>query len=442
MPDDKANVSYYITHYENRLLSALCVDESPIQASFSPPLHAEGDGTFCLEAGGTAGTDSDVKKSDGSAFAVGTILVGRVGRIVSNIRAAFVDIAPGIQGFLPLDHIISPVYCSNDRKHSDMPVQGDSILVQVEKAAVKTKDLVLTTKLAISGRYVVLEKTGGIRYSKKVSPKQKARMEELFAKHQITSAALGEYGCIVRTNAFLLTELDPVLSEFTKLRQALERIIAYAPSRTLYSVLYTPPADYLIALRDTYALSFCRIMTDIPEVYEQLTSYFTDMGDEESLGKLSFFDNEKKSMSLLNFYRLGDRIKEALHERVWLKSGGYLVIEPTESLTAIDVNTGKYTGKSGAEDTFFKINLEAAKMIALQLRLRNLSGMILVDFINMKERERNEQLLEKFRAYTADDPVHTSVIDMTPLGLVEITRKKIRKSLKEQYHETAFHEGN
>lgn len=418
MPDDKANVSYYITHYENRLLSALCVDDSPIQASFSP--------LVC---------------EDSPSLAVGTILVGRINRIVSNIRAAFVDIAPGIQGFLPIDHISSPVYCSDDRKHSDMPVQGDCILVQVEKAAVKTKDPVLTANLSISGRYVVFEKTsGGIRYSKKVSPKQKARMEELFTKSQITASALGEYGCIVRTNAFLLTDLEPVLSEFTKLRTALERIVAYAPSRTLYSVLYTPPADYLIALRDTYALSFCRIMTDIPEVYEQLTSYFTDMGDTESLGKLSFFDNKKKCMSLLNFYRLGERIKEALCERVWLKSGGYLVIEPTESLTAIDVNTGKYTGKSEAEETFFKINLEAANMIALQLRLRNLSGMILVDFINMKERERNEQLLEKLRAYTADDPVHTSVIDMTPLGLVEITRKKIRKSLKEQYHETAFHE--
>ncbi|MDE6419929.1 MAG: ribonuclease E/G, partial [Lachnospiraceae bacterium] len=209
---------------------------------------------------------------------------------------------------------------------------------------------------------------------------------------------------------------------------------------TLYSVLYTPPADYLLALRDTYALSFRRIVTDIPEVYEQLTSYFTDVGDTESLQKLSFFDNGKKSMSLLNFYRLGERIKEALSERVWLKSGGYLVIEPTESLTAIDVNTGKYTGKSDAEDTYWKINTEAAQMIALQLRLRNVSGMILVDFINMKERERKEQLLELLRSYTADDPVHTSVIDMTPLGLVEITRKKIRKSLKEQYHETAFHE--
>lgn len=421
MLTDQANVSYYITHYEKRLLSALCVDDKPVQASFSPK-HEE---VITVASG----------------FAVGTILVGKINRIVTNIHAAFVDIAPGIQGFLPLHNIIAPVYCNHERPHTDMPVQGDSILVQVEKAAVKTKDLVLTTKIALPGRYVVLEKAeSGIRLSRKASPKQRARMHDFLTSRQITEDALREYGCIVRTNAFALTDLSLVLSELTRLLKIMDELISYAPSRTLYSVLYTPPADYLLALRDTYALSFRRIVTDIPEVYTQLQSYFTDMGDAESLQKLSFFDNGKRSMSLLNFYRLGERIKEALSERVWLKNGGYLVIEPTESLTAIDVNTGKYTGKSDAEDTYWKINAEAAQMIALQLRLRNLSGMILVDFINMKERERNEQLLELLRSYVADDPVHTSVIDMTPLGLVEITRKKIRKSLKEQYDETAIHE--
>lgn len=437
MPENRANVSYYITHYENRLLSALCVDDRPVQASFSPLLSVR-DGSCSKES--EMPVPKECQRARASAFAVGTVLIGRVSQIVSNIQAAFVDIAPGIQGFLPFSNILSPIYCSNDRPHTDMPVQGDAILVQVEKAAVKTKDLVLTTQIALPGRYIVVERTGGIRLSRKVSPKQRARMNDFLTTQRAEEAILGEYGCIVRTNAFTLTDPSPVLSELTQLCASMERLISYAPSRTLYSVLYTPPADYLLALRDTYALSFSRIVTDIPAVYEQLISFFTSAGDTDSLQKLSFFDNQKKSMSLLNFYRLGERMKEALSERVWLKSGGYLVIEPTESLTAIDVNTGKYTGKSEAEDTYLKINLEAAQMIALQLRLRNLSGMILVDFINMKGRERNEQLLERLRTYTADDPVHTSVIDMTPLGLVEITRKKIRKSLKEQYHETAFHE--
>lgn len=412
MYSGNANISYFITHYEKRLLSALCVNDFPVQASFSAAIS------------GTGG-----KADNASSFAVGTILIGRVNRVIPNIQAAFVDIAPGVQGFLPFRNLTFP------------SKQGDQILVQIDKAAVKTKDVVLTTHLTISGRYAVIDcMDSGIHLSRKASPKQQKRIRDFLTANQITESVFDQYGCIVRTNAFALDDLAPLITELTELRASLEHLLDYASARTLYSVLYKPPADYLLALRDTYALSFERIVTDIPTVYEELTAYFTEHGDTESLQKLSFFDNGKRSMSLLNFYRLGEHIKEALAEHVWLKSGAYLVIEPTESLTAIDVNSGKCTGKNGAEETFFKINAEAAKMIALQLRLRNLSGMILVDFINMKEQENNEHLLELLRTYTSDDPVHTSVIDMTPLGLVEITRKKIRKSLKEQYHETAFHE--
>lgn len=433
MYSGNANISYFITHYEKRLLSALCVNDFPVQASFSAAIS------------GTNG-----KADNASSFAVGTILIGRVNRVIPNIQAAFVDIAPGVQGFLPFRNLALPSgnpSLPSGNIHQDHPAQkngirqGDLILVQIDKAAVKTKDVVLTTHLTISGRYAVLDCVdSGIHLSRKASPKQQKRIRDFLTANQITESVFGQYGCIVRTNAFALDDLAPLITELTELRASLEHLLDYASARTLYSVLYKPPADYLLALRDTYALSFERIVTDIPTVYEELTAYFTEHGDTESLQKLSFFDNGKRSMSLLNFYRLGEHIKEALAGHVWLKSGAYLVIEPTESLTAIDVNSGKCTGKNGVEETFFKINAEAAKMIALQLRLRNLSGMILVDFINMKEQENNERLLELLRTYTSDDPVHTSVIDMTPLGLVEITRKKIRKSLKEQYHETAFHE--
>ena len=125
-------------------------------------------------------------------------------------------------------------------------------------------------------------------------------------------------------------------------------------------------------------------------------------------------------------------MSEALGKRVWLKSGGYLVIEPTEALTVIDVNSGKYSGKKGIRDTFRMINREAALEIARQLRLRNLSGIILVDFINMEEADDRQELLEFLSAQLKRDPVKTALIDMTPLGLVEITRKKIRRPLKEQ----------
>ena len=123
----------------------------------------------------------------------------------------------------------------------------------------------------------------------------------------------------------------------------------------------------------------------------------------------------------------------ALERRVWLKSGGYLIIEPTEALTVIDVNSGKYEARKGYGETCRKINLEAAEEIALQLRLRNLSGMILVDFINMEEEEEKTELLSCLRKLVKSDKVKTTVVDMTPLGLVEITRKKVNKPLAEQW---------
>lgn len=125
-------------------------------------------------------------------------------------------------------------------------------------------------------------------------------------------------------------------------------------------------------------------------------------------------------------------IEEAQRERIWLKSGGYLVIQMTEALTSIDVNTGKYDGKKQSEETFLKINLEAAKEAARQMRLRNLAGIIIIDFINMKKEENNEYLLSEMRKFLRQDPVLTVLVDMTPLGLVEITRKRTRKTVAEQ----------
>ena len=141
---------------------------------------------------------------------------------------------------------------------------------------------------------------------------------------------------------------------------------------------------------------------------------------------------EDKLLPLIKLYRLEQVLKEATQERVWLKSGAYLVIQPTEALTVIDVNTGKYEGRKNQQDTFLKINLEAAGEIAYQLRLRNLSGIIIVDFINMASGEYKETLLEELEKDLCNDPLKATLIGMTPLNLVEITRKKIRKPLREQ----------
>lgn len=170
------------------------------------------------------------------------------------------------------------------------------------------------------------------------------------------------------------------------------------------------------------------IITDQESLYGQIKDYCDKNRIEVAL-RLYRDD----SLSLSKLYSVESRLSMALDSRVWLKSGGYLVIEPTEALTVIDVNSGKYDADREARDTYLRINLEAAKEVALQLRLRNLSGIIIVDFINMQSWEDRKTLLDYLKGLTAQDRIQTKVIDMTPLGLVEITRKKIAKPLKEQY---------
>lgn len=391
------NGDYYITSYHGRIVSALCADNRLLQMS------------FC--------------KKEQNPLANGTILVGKVLNKLDNIEAVFVELLPGKKGFLPYSEVVGKI-----------PVSGQLIPVQIIKDAVKTKEPVLSMHLSISGKYSVVHSCSEqIRVSKKATKKQEKRIKEMIAD----SCQDYPFGIILRTNAIFVQDPDIIVRELHALQKKLEYILQYAASRTAYSTLYCPAPGYITQLRDLYTSEYQRILTDDEDIYSVLKNYIEE-NTPEDLPKLSFF--EKHSMSLLNFYRLGEKIEEALSKNVWLKCGGYLVIEPTESLTAIDINTGKCVFKKDKEQTIFTVNLEAAAEIARQLRIRNLSGMILVDFINMKEEAHNQALLKALRDCVSSDPVQTTVIDMTPLGLVEITRKKINKTLREQYYETGANE--
>ncbi len=200
-------------------------------------------------------------------------------------------------------------------------------------------------------------------------------------------------------------------------------------SRTCYSCLYKNLPAYITGIRDSYAGKLEEIITDCPDLYDQLKEYLEN-SQKEDAEKLKLYTDDLLSLGKL--YSLENALSKALDKRVWLKSGGYLVIEPTEAMVVIDVNTGKYEGKKKLEETVLKINLEAAAEIARQLRLRNLSGIIMVDFIDMNQEAHKEALMDALRAAVAKDPVKTVVVEMTRLNLVEITRKKLRRPLYEQ----------
>ena len=209
----------------------------------------------------------------------------------------------------------------------------------------------------------------------------------------------------------------------------LKQLIKESGSRTCYSCLYKTLPSYIAGIRDSYAGGLEEIVTDCPDLYGQLKEYL-ETSQAEDAGKLKLYTD--RLLSLGKLYSLDNALSKALDKRVWLKSGGYLVIEPTEAMVVIDVNTGKYEGKKKLEETVLKINLEAAAEIARQLRLRNLSGIIIVDFIDMEREEDRKALLAHLVEVVSRDPVKTTVVDMTALNLVELTRKKVRKPLHEQ----------
>lgn len=313
-----------------------------------------------------------VLRSDASK--IGGIYLGKIQNVAKNIDACFVEILPGELCFLPLREA-GTAYLTNRQPDGSLKA-GDELVVMVTRDAQKTK-----------------------RASATADP---ARMKQLLCKNGSTPENASE---------------------------ALQSLWEQADHKVYFTCLLKPSeAVYEVLEQMADPSEYSEILTDDPQIYRQLSE-----GDHPLLKQKSirFYDDPAISLRLL--YSLERGMEEALDTRVWLKCGGYLVIEPTEAMTVIDVNSGKNEAKKAGEDTYYQVNLEAAEEVARQLRLRNLSGIIIVDFINMAEKERQKELLETLKNLTAGDPQHPRIVDMTPLGLVEITRKKSHPTLAEQF---------
>lgn len=386
-----------------------------------------------------------VSKSDDHA--VGNIYVGRVQNVSENIGAAFVDIGGGYLTFLPLDE--AKYTCITNRKPDGRIRAGDEVLVQIVKEPIKTKLAGVTGIISLSGKYAVVGQKGRRRGRHKTSVQDAAPESEhsgeegerglvqvsskLGKKYQMRFRQIEELAqiaekwvVIVRTNAGELEDNGPLIQEAQELEQQLAYLMQIAAKRTCHSCLYRGKPEYLHFIENAYTAEYEEIVTDIPSVYEAAAENMADMDIPVRL-------YEDQRLALYKLYSLETRIQELLDKKVWLKSGGYLVIEPTEALISIDVNSGKYEQGRNQEEAALKVNLEAAEMIALHLRARNLSGMILVDFINLKKKANEQKLIEHMRSLLKKDSVTADVVDMTGLGLMEITRKKVNPSFREQY---------
>ncbi len=351
---------------------------------------------------------------------LGNIYIGRVENIATNIQAAFVNIAKGVSCFLPLEEAKNAVFTKKNGK-KDLCI-GDELLVEVTREKQKNKPASVSANLNFSGTYLILT-TGNhlLGISKKLHATERERLQALL-KDQITDT----FGIVVRTAAKDASD-EEILKELEMLTKQCHACLQGAMHRTAFTRLREAPPFYLQFLKNRNLTEVQKITTDIPSVHEVLLQHLQDTKEAE---KLHLYTDTQ--VSLFALYSLTHELERALHRQVWLPSGAYLVIDPTEALTVIDVNSGKNIKKKAREELIFSVNVEAAHEIARQLILRNISGICIIDFIDMKEKEHREELMHILRMDLKKDKVPATLVDITRLGLVELTRKKVQKSLKEQ----------
>lgn len=351
---------------------------------------------------------------------LGSIYIGRVEEIVPGIQAAFVSIAPKEKVFLPLEECKQALL--SNREYDGRLKQGDEILVQITSKAVKTKLPGASARLSLPGTYCVCRMDSlKTTYSGKLTEDVVKELKDAIKEREIPGRK--NYGFIIRTNARFLRHKEPLFEEMSRFITIFDDIQQKYKTRTCHTCLYRSEPELVRVLKGIPMEEYDDIVTDNGRIRDLITPFLEV--------PVRYYQDPMVSLSAL--YSLNTHLSRALEKRVWLPCGGYLVIEPTEAMTVIDVNSGKASAdKSIArKNLYLQINLEAAKEIARQLRLRNYSGMIMVDFINMDSDQDNQILMNRLNDYLRMDKVETRLVDMTALGIVEITRKKINRPLSD-----------
>lgn len=352
-----------------------------------------------------------------------SIFVARVDNIVPNINAAFVRISPKQVCYLPLEDVQSPLYVKKQSELKTLSI-GDEIVVQVIKDAVKTKEPVVSTKLTLTGKYCVLTtQNTALGVSKKIKDDDYLHMSELLCTHVDEQAKKHDFGMIIRTNALEATEEDLIHD----LRDTVERFIELktkSAHQTAFAVLDKPDSPYIQKLKSADLSALDGVYTDEDDIFTEIEAKLPYLKDKDLLKQ---YKDDKVSLGTL--YNFRGSVDKLIEKHVWLKSGANIIIEQLETMTVIDINSGKNISKN--EKAILEINKEAAIEITRQLRLRNISGMIIIDFINMKTKEYMDELVAVLKEQIKQDSVPCTFMDVTKLGLVELTRKKTYKSLKE-----------
>jgi ribonuclease G len=370
----------------------------------------------------------------GSRSIVGNIYKGKVDNVLAGLEAAFVDIGLEKNGFLHVDEIVLPGVEAprrgrgsgrDARQITDLLKPGQEIVVQVVKDPLKTKGARLSMDLTIAGRYMVLAPFGeGVGVSRRLEDKERERLRKQAAKLE-----LGGAGAIIRTAAqgAQRAELERELLYLFKLAEVLQKRV----EETAAPALVFQEADLSVrVVRDIYSAEFERAIVDDPKQHHRLASFFSRTAPE-LVEQVELWEEEEP---LLQAYGVDDVLESTLSRRVDLPSGGYLMIDYAEALTVIDVNSGSFIGRGkGArlEDTITKTNLEAADEVVSQLRLRDIGGIIVIDFIDMARARNRDAVLKTLRKALDEDRTKTFVVEISPLGLVEMTRQNVTDGVRE-----------
>lgn len=357
----------------------------------------------------------------------GNIYLGRVQNVLPGMEAAFVDIGTQKNAVLyrgdvqfDKDDVVEQ---GPDPRIEQVLKSRQMILCQVTKNPIAAKGGRLTQEVSLPGRFVVLipdSRTYGI--SKRLPEGERRRLRGILDRIKPE-----QHGIIVRTAAENATEHE-LTTDLTRLIEQWNEIRAKAEKATSPTLLYREPPLAVRVIREEFSSDYRGIVIDDVALFEEVRDYIGAFNPEFA-DRIELYDAEKEGLPLFEQHRVHEQLRKALDRKVWLPSGGSLIIEHTEALTVIDVNTGKNVGKSNLEETVFHNNLEAADEIARQLRLRDIGGIIVIDFIDMEIRDNRRKVLEAFKDALSRDKTRTQVFEISELGLVEMTRKRIGEGL-------------
>ncbi len=361
----------------------------------------------------------------------GNIYLAVVRNVLPGMEAAFLDFGESKNGVVYASDVkADPAIHGRNPRIEDVLKNGDQILVQVVKDAMGSKGARLTAEVSMAGRYLVLVPDSDVMgISRRLPDEERRRLREVVKETRPKG-----FGVIVRTAAMGASDAE-LANDIEQLVEQWATVSKAADGGPAPRVIHQEPELLLRVIREHFTAEFRRLLIDDEVAAERVRGYLQTAAPD-LIGKVKVYEDE---LSLFERFHVEDQLRKALDRRVYLKSGGHLVIDRTEALTVIDVNTGKFVGKSSLEETVLHNNLEAAEEIGRQLRLRDIGGIIVIDFIDMESEKNQRALLQKFRETLARDKTRTQVYDVSALGLVEMTRKNVSKSLLENFSEACPH---